>query len=168
MKLLADARSGAKVSEEDLVKALPLIATHLAATRHGIGQRGIQGGPDWMNVEIALWDLSEEIRGIMVRDKMSRGRTPLLDAVADIVRDPAYGKGRQNFVLMLGELGKGEYTAVLADLLDDDTVSGHAISALAKTRTPGFEKEAERLMEEAPTPNHRREAKKYLRRMASG
>lgn len=164
--LLADASSGTKASERDMAEALLVLAEDIAGSHRGIGMKGVHGAADWTTAELGLWDLSEDVRRLMVRDKVKRGRSVVLDAVAVLVRDPAYGKGRQNFILLLGERGNGESRRCWPICSTTTRVASHALDALATCQAPGFEQQAERLLREAKFPVQRQAAKKYLRRVA--
>lgn len=61
---------------------------------------------------------------------------PVVDDVIRIVSDPANGRSRQMFVLALGKCGRDrtKVVPVLRELLQDDDVAGHAISALGRLK----------------------------------
>ena len=58
------------------------------------------------------------------------------DAIIDLLRDRRFGTGRQMLCDALKKTKDPRTPQVLADLLDDDDVNGHAISALRAMRKP--------------------------------
>jgi hypothetical protein len=86
-----------------------------------------------------------------------------LNAAAEIVADPSDGKGRQSFVLVLGQYGGRHYADVVATGLGDPDVSAQALRALRKMNDGRFVHEARSLESDPPTPATRTEARSYLR-----
>ena len=121
----------------------------------------------FLGFEYALWDLSELLRKYLLRKRRLRGRCGVLDAVESIVRDKRCGKGRQNFVLILGQYGKMEYVATYAWGLDDRQIISHCISALTRVRAPGFRGRMEQIRDQSASTLARREAKAYLKKVNS-
>ena len=107
---------------------------------------GVDGAPDWYGFEMALWKLSERLRSVLSVRKDWRSGSEVLQAVLRLCRNQSYAKGRQNFVLMLGDFGGAGEAATLGDLLADTDVQGHAIKALCKLRDHRFRTAVERLM----------------------
>lgn len=132
-------------------------------TLRGISMPGVAGAPDWYGYETALWDVSEDLRAYLRSRRAIRGRHPLFDAVAKIVADASYGKGRENFVLVLGQYGGHHYADVIATGLGDPDVSAQALHALRKMKDGRFVQLARRLENDPPTPATRTEARSYLR-----
>jgi hypothetical protein len=158
-KLKADPRT---VTDEDVVQALRVLPGHYFQTRGDVYMQAVRGAADWLGYESLLWELSELIRGWLKAKEIPAGRNVVLDAVAAIVLDRRLGKGRQNFVLILGERGGGDYGEVVGQVLDDADVSGHAVKALVRSRTPGYEAAVEKLVSDAKAAWIRSAARKYL------
>jgi HEAT repeat protein len=58
------------------------------------------------------------------------------DAIIDLLRDRRFGSGRQELCFALRRTKDPRTPQVLVELLDDDEVNGHAISALRGWRRP--------------------------------
>lgn len=132
-------------------------------TLRGVSMPGVAGAPHWYGYENALWDVSEDLRAYMRSRGAIRGRHPFFDAVAKIVADAYYGKGRQNFVLVLGQYGGHHYADVIANGLGDPDVCAQALCALRKMKDGRFVHTARRLEDSPPTRATRTEARSYLR-----
>jgi hypothetical protein len=133
----------------------------------GLSMRGLDGAPDWLGYETQLWEISEDLRQHLRTRRRKRGRQPLMDAVAEIVADPAYGKGRQNFVLVLGRFGGPDYADLIARGLDHPDVCAHALHALRLQTDDRFVAQARRMLARPTSGAARDEARRYLKRFAS-
>ena len=133
----------------------------------GLSMGGIDGAPDWLGYETQLWEISEDLRQYLRRRRRLRGQNALTDAVAEIVANPAYGKGRENFVLVLGRFGGPAYADLIARRLDDPEVCAHAIYALRLQKDDRFIEQARRMLADPPSGAARSQARKYLQRFAS-
>ena len=58
------------------------------------------------------------------------------DAYVTLVVEPAFGRGREMLALALGRSKRPEAAALLASLVGDPTIGGHAIQALSRVATP--------------------------------
>jgi hypothetical protein len=150
-------------SDDDHAQLLLEVAEEAAATKRGRSMPGVNGAPDWLGYETMLWQHSEDLRQYVRTRRRLRGSSPLFETVAEIVRNPAYGKGRQNFVLVLGQFGGAEYTDVIAGLLGDPEVESHALRALRKQKDGRFVEEARAMAENPSSGAARHEAHKYLK-----
>jgi HEAT repeat protein len=90
--------------------------------------------------------------------------TDNFDEVANLVRDKRHGTTRDMMVLRLPRLEPHRAVAVLIELLADDEVAGHAITALAKLKAGEARGEIERLLKH-PQPWVRKEAVKYFAKL---
>jgi hypothetical protein len=124
--------------QAEVAEAVESLCKHWLSSVTDVEMRGELGAPDWMGFELRIWQLGESLRLFLKRKKRWRGRGPLLDAVAKLFADRAFGKGRQTLALLLGDFGKGDYGDVLGRGLDDNQVWGHAIKALTKAKIAGF------------------------------
>ena len=136
-KLLDGARLGA---------AMLVAAENWRSTKNGISMAGVDGAPDWFGFETALWKLSERLRPVFAARKDWRSGSEMMNAVLLLCQNQSYAKGRQNFVLMLGDFGGRKEVATLGDLLTDTEVQGHAIKALCKLRDDRFRETVEGIM----------------------
>lgn len=126
--------------------AMLVAADSWRATRTGLSMAGVDGAPDWHGFETALWKLSERLRPTLLARKDWRSGSDIMKAMLHLCRNQSYGKGRQNFVLMLGDFGGAIEVDALGDLLFDADVQGHAIKALCKLRNDRFRTVVERLL----------------------
>jgi len=157
--LRSDPRS---VPSEDVALALDVLPAYYLRTRYSVYMRCVRGAPDWLEHESLAWELSEPARSWLKAKRTPAERSCVLDAIARIVRDPRQAKGRQNFVLLLGEFGGAGYGETLGSLLGDPSVAGHAVKALIKSRTPGYAAQVRELLSEAKTAWVKTAARKYL------
>jgi hypothetical protein len=161
-RMKADPRS---VSEQEVVQALTILPEYYFRSRRGVHMHGVGGAADWLEYEILLWQLSELVR-TWVKGNRKRGEIKcVLDAVAAIVLDKRLAKGRQHFILILGEYGGKGYADMLGQALNDPDVSGHAVKALVRSRAPGYVTLVERLLSEPKPAWVRSAARKYVAMM---
>jgi hypothetical protein len=151
------------MSDAEHARLLSSVAQLAVERLRGVSMKGVTGGPDWLGFETALWEISEDLRAYLKAHKRIRGKHTLLDAVAAIVADASYRKGRENFVLVLGEYGGWAYADSIAQLLDDADVSAQVLAALRKLKDGRFLRQARELEAQPPTPATKREARKYLK-----
>jgi HEAT repeat protein len=83
------------------------------------------------------------------------------DEIVDLVRDKRHGAARDMLVLRLPRLDPHKAVAVLIELLADDEVAGHAVTALPKLKAYEARKAIERLLNHGQ-PWVRKEAAKAL------
>lgn len=83
------------------------------------------------------------------------------DEIVDLVRDKRHGITRDMTVLRLARLEPHKAVAVLIELLADDEVAGHAVTALSKLKAHEARKGIEHLLNH-PQPWVRKEAAKAL------
>lgn len=151
------------VTPKEIVSALDVLVPFLLRNNREICIRGINGAPDWLGYEHELWQISESLRGYLSTNKAIRGRHSFIDYLAGLIRNKKLGKGRQNFLLVLAQYGKDAYAREIAGLLNDPDVSGHAVLALSKLKTPGFAVEVQGIMDSTKFAWVRNAAKRYLK-----
>lgn len=156
----------AEVPPDDVEKCIRILPDHYRSRQGSVEMPGVRGAPDWHGYEMRIWELSEAVRGYLKRKRTLRGRCGVLDAIADVVREPRFGKGRQNFVLILGSYGGSSYASPIACTLGDPAVMGHAVEALAKLREPGYSEQIREILEHSQFGWIRSAARKYLRSVA--
>ena len=91
--------------------ALPLIAEFLTASQKDSGLK---------------WAIGNALA--VVADQS------LFEQLCELVRDRRHGTARQMIVLALGKIKNPRAIDALIELLDDDDVSGHALSSLLKLK----------------------------------
>src|SRR6185312_12261319 len=125
-----------------------------------------QDGPiTWVNHESLAWSLGESIRQALSRRRTLRADPVLWSALEAVATDPAVGKGREPFVMLLGQYGGPDRASVLFRLLDDREVVGHALYALRLLGVSGAEQRA-RELERSQRAWIRKEARRYLEKVA--
>jgi hypothetical protein len=127
------------VEPEQVAEMIAVLAEHYYVNRKGLSMKGVKGAPDWLGYESALWQLSERVREYLRGRKDLRGKNQVLDASAMLVSDARLGKGRQNFVLLLGEFGGLVYSDAIRQALLDADISGHAVKAALRAKMPGMD-----------------------------
>lgn len=157
----------AEVPPEDVEKSIRVLPSHYRDREVGVEMPGVRGAADWHGYEMRIWELSEAFREYLKRKRTLRGRCGVLDAVADVIKEPRFGKGRQNFVLILAQYGGSSYASAIAWALDDPEIMGHAVKALAKLQEPGYSERIQGILEHSQVGWIRSAARKYLRGVAS-
>ena len=150
-------------SQEEVAHALGVLAASWLRTLTGVAMEGQLGAPDWRGYELRLWELGEVLRHLL-KTKRWRGKGPLLDEVAGLLGQRAFGKGRQTLATVLGDFGGREYGKPLGEAAEDPAVWGHALKALTKARIGGQRARAERVAAEGEGWA-RRAAQRYLKEL---
>jgi len=88
----------------------------------------------------------------------------VVNQLCDIVRDRRHDTARQMIVLRLGKSKDPRVVDVLIELLDDDQVSGHALTALARLKAQKARPHIERFLQD-PRSWVRKEAAKALAKL---
>lgn len=135
-------------SEAGLPEAIQFLCDDFFNHDTGIEMPGIKGAPDWLSFEMRIWELGESLRQPIKRRKKLLKNKNLLNVIMMICRNNKYGKGRQTFVMLLGEFSRGDASKLLGDLLDDPEVLGHSIKALTKLKDDGYVDKIGRIAEE--------------------
>jgi len=125
---------------------------------------GARGAITWYAYEKVLWALGEGFRQVLKRNRAMRRSPELFDAIAALCENPAYGKGRESFTMLLGQYGGPSMAPRLVALLADPDVDGHALYALRHLGAPGGRQKALALLAEERGWK-RQEARKYLRKL---
>lgn len=125
-------------NESDFSEAVQLMCDDYFENHKGTEMIGVRGSPDWQDFEMRIWELGESIRQLLKKKKKWLKSKNLLGVILMICKKEEYGKGRQSFVLLLGEFDKSETSEVLGNLLDDREVKGHAIKALTKSKNDKY------------------------------
>lgn len=138
----------------------------LEISDRSIAMRGVAGAPDWLVFEMKIWELGEQLRTSVKKYASVRARAGVIvEAATQILGEKKFGKGRQAFALLLGDIGGISCANALGTALRDTDVRGHALKSLLKLKIAGFEQEAKQILEE-DAGWVRSSAKRYL--MQSG
>jgi hypothetical protein len=118
----------------------------------------------WHRYETLIWETGEVFRQVLKRHKTLRMDLLLLSKLERVTLDYRFGKGRQSFVMLLGQYGNRNVVATLQQLLEDPEVQGHAVYAL---RLLGAYEVQESLRPFLQFPKKwvRNEAKKYFKKL---
>jgi hypothetical protein len=152
------------VCVESVEMCLQVLPRHYLTHYPTVAMPSVRGAPPWCAFELRIWELGEVIRHYVRIHRAIRGKTAIFDAMASVVADPRFGKGRQMHVLVLGQFGGATYAPVIASMLDDDDVMGHAVTALAALKAPGYANRIESILRKSEYGWIRRAARSYLQR----
>ena len=120
------------------------------------------GIPAWHPHELALWNIGESIRQLILEAKQFPSDIQVKNILA-VCRNPAAGRGRQSFVLLLGKVRYACYAEEMASLLADRDISGQVINTLYKMKAPGYADQIQPFLADHQTWI-RNEAKRYLQK----
>ncbi len=113
-------------------RALRLVCTEWELSARGFVTPDLKESPAWTGYEMKILELGRALDFVMRKTGEWRGRGHVLDAAADIIAEPRYGRGRKSWIATLGEHGLGAYGVELAGALKDDEMAGYAIKALQR------------------------------------
>lgn len=108
-----------------------------------------------------IWNTGEAIRRILKKKRSLRTKASIWRGVEEVCRNRFFGRGRESFVMLLGQYGGKDRALLLRELLSDEEVAGHALYALRLLGCPDALPEIERFLH-AETTWIRNEAKKYV------
>lgn len=94
--------------------------------------------PEWYSFERTIWQKGEVIRQLLIGQKRIRTLPIILDKIFEIATNRNIKRGRQPFVMLLGNTDSKKYGAELISQLDDPFVYGHIIDAIYKMKAPEF------------------------------
>ena len=94
--------------------------------------------PFWHPFEHEIWQRGEEIRQLLNVHKKLRNKDNILDKIFEVSINRRLKKGRQSFIMLLGNVDSKRYGANLITQLDDRCVYGHIIDAVYKMKLPEF------------------------------
>ncbi|MGA7617678.1 MAG: hypothetical protein WBX15_21140 [Thermoanaerobaculia bacterium] len=120
-----------------------------------------------LDTTIVVWNIGESIRSALKANRRLRSGEEFWTAVEAIAGDARYGRGREPFVLLLGQYGGKKRADLLVRLLDDEAVTGQALHALRLLGSKSGIFKA-RLLADSPVTWIRSEARKYLQHVEGG
>ena len=91
--------------------------------------------------ELQLWEKGETIRQVYVKYPKWRSDVQLQQLIASIALAREAKRGRQSFIMLMGNKQFMHYATILVKQLDDKGVDGQIISTLYKMHASGFTKE---------------------------
>jgi len=120
--------------------ALPILIEHLESAENlrlkegivrALGVKGFDAASQHLikefkksKDELYKWAIANSLEIIAPKEHV--------DELISIISDRKHGGSRQMIALALGRIGDKKSVSVLIELLDDDSVAGHAIEALGK------------------------------------
>ena len=114
--------------------------------------------------EDVIWALGEGFRHVLKRSPKLRQHPTLFKHIGALCLDTNNRKGRESFMMLLGQYGGPNQVPMLVSLLADPEVEGHALLGLRSLKAPGGREAAKRLLSDGNAWK-RTEAKKYLRKL---
>jgi hypothetical protein len=119
---------------------------------------------NWHRFESLIWDIGEKFRQILKRQKMLRMDRDLFSHLERVALDKQFCKGRDSFVMLLGQYGSHEVVGTLTKLLNDQEVQGHDVYALRLLGAPEVQESIRQFLQSRKTWI-RNEAKKYFAKL---
>lgn len=121
----------------------------------------LSAAPEWYAFEHDIWALGEQIRRLLIQAPRLRRNLVVQAALLEVACDRRALRGRQSFIMLLGNKWSAIHAAALAAHLDDPSVDGHVISTLYRMKARGLVDQV------TPFTAHeqawiRREARRYL------
>jgi HEAT repeat protein len=113
--------------------------------------------------ETLIWEIGEIFRQVLKKHKRLRQEPNLFSSLARVTLDTQFGKGRESFVMLLGQYGDQNMVGTLVQLLKDEEVQGHAVYALRLLGAPEVQ-DSVRPFLKSPKTWVRNEAKKYFQK----
>jgi hypothetical protein len=98
----------------------------------GLVTPDLKESPGWHAYEMKTLELGRALDLVIRKFALWRGKGEVLDAVADVIAEARYGRGRKSWIATLGEHGDGHYGMQLAAALADEEMAGYAMKALMR------------------------------------
>jgi HEAT repeat protein len=115
----------------------------------------------WRRYETLIWEIGEKFRQVLKQHKVLRKEPNLFSSLERVTLDSQFGKGRESFVMLLGQYGNKDVVGTLRELLKDQEVQGHAVYALRLIGAPEVQESIRPFLQSSKTWV-RNEAKKYF------
>ena len=112
----------------------------------------------------AFWQSQPPLRWVIGNALSVVADDSVFDQIAQLVKDPSFGKSREMLALALANMKDPRAIDVLIQLLGDEQVAGHAVMALGKIGAERARSSIEPLLS-SPRSWIRNEAKKALRKI---
>lgn len=100
----------------------------------------LPGVPAWYEDELAIWNQGEAIRQLVCTARKKLNNTQVME-ILDICQNQNARRGRESFVMLLGQRAYAAYAPQIAALLGDRDVGGHCIYTLYKMGAAGYSAE---------------------------
>lgn len=107
------------------------------------GQKAFPDVPEWHSFELFVWKSGEDIRVLLQKSPKLRSDLEIQQSILSICENQNAKRGRQSFVLLLGSPKCASLASSVVELVSDNDICGHAISALLKMKVPGYSNQIE-------------------------
>ncbi|WP_427875387.1 hypothetical protein [Flavobacterium sp. MMS24-S5] len=153
------------LTEESLSNLIDDLCEYWFENNKGIEESEFSFVP-WYCFEDDIWRLGEDLRLLLKKKKSFKKSTLIQNTIIGILKNDKYGKGRQTFALLIGELKCDLTKDDIRMFLNDKDVYGHLIISLRKLKIKGFDEKIKTIMN-SEKGWIKSEAKKYLDKSAS-
>jgi hypothetical protein len=151
----------ANLTKGELLRILDVVPSIVNTFQEQFVVQSRAGDITWYRYELVIWEIGEFLRQVLKRNKTLRKEGELFSAIEQAALDPVYGKGRESFVMLLGQYGSPDRVDTLKQLLKDQQVQGHAIFALRLLGAAEVQDDVRPFLQSSKTWI-RNEAKKYF------
>lgn len=118
----------------------------------------------WHRYETLIWEIGEAFRQVLKKHKELRKESTLFCDFEQVALDTQFGKGRESFVMLLGQYGDQNVIGTLKTSLEDREVQGHAVYALRLIGASEVQDDIRPFLQSSKTWV-RKEAKKYFEKL---
>ena len=119
------------------------------------------GQPEWYGFEHETWSAGEQIRALLKDTPKLKKDSGIQTGITEIMNFKNLRRGRQSFVMLLGNISCKKHHQAIAGKLEDPDINGHILSTLYKMKVYDYQKEALKLTN-SKFPWVRKLAKKYI------
>jgi hypothetical protein len=74
----------------------------------------------YKDYEGMIWDIGEKFRQIIKRNKKLKAKDKIFKEIEKVAQNKLFGKGRESFVMLLGQYGGKDYIPTLMKLFNDE------------------------------------------------
>jgi len=99
---------------------------------------GFPDVPNWHKYEHAIWGLGEKVRQLLFKHKALRKDKDIIKKILQISLDPNSKRGRQSFILLLGNINCKPFANQLITQINDKSVDGQVIDSIYKMKASGY------------------------------
>lgn len=156
----------ATTSAPKAARAIRMACAHWLKEERGFVTPELHGVAPWHSFEMKIYRLGKALPLVMKKFDLWKGESEVLDACVAVMKKRELGRGRQTFVLTLGEHGGAIYGEALAGALRDDEIAGYAMRALYDGHHTGYANEVRIAAAKSDVVWVQNAAKRYLDREA--
>ena len=135
--------TNAAVSDEIKQEILKIIAEVEAMTPKELEPdllpiKGFPDVPEWHRFELDIWTLGEKIRQLLLKNKALRKDKDIFEKILQISLNPKSKRGRQSFIMLLGNTNYTHFANKLITQIADKFVYGQVLHSIYKMRATGY------------------------------